>query len=185
MEYSENIQQQALNLYMDHTPLSAVAEMDDMPSRATLYNWKSDGVLTDGVDWKEYREEVEANSLRRAAKGSDSDFWQTFETTAREALISAVERIRDGKTSVRGSDLNQIASALTKREQLDTADHSAVDREEAVTAFLSVLRAHVDSNLFREIADSMKEDLTLYLEGEKSLEDLQHEAGERGVIAAA
>lgn len=185
MEYSDNVKRQALNLYLDHTPISAIAEMPEMPSRATIYNYKSDGVLTDGVDWSDYRDEVESNSLRRAAEGDSGAFWERFESTAREALISAVERIRDGQTSVRGSDLNQIASALLKRDQLDTREDSRVDREDAVRGFLRVLRSRVDEAQYLDLFDGMKQDLADYYAGEKTLGELQAEAAERGVVGVS
>lgn len=115
--YTTETKQKALQFTLAGMSVTDICSKKDMPSRPTYYKWSSEGELTDGVPWPEYKERMEQDLIlktrekamaQRAEKSTA--FMDEMKRDLQEDVYSAIMlKIRTGDIKVGVGDLDTIA----------------------------------------------------------------------------
>lgn len=106
--------QTMLQLYLADESVSAIARRCGV-SRKTVYNHINEGTLTDGINWKTYKEELEAKqisiakerSLRKAADEAE-EFYTRAQDDVYQIYEQIVAQLKNGTVKFDVNDLNTL-----------------------------------------------------------------------------
>lgn len=161
MPYSDEIKTKALRLYMDRVPMSEIASRPEMPSRPTLYKWKSDGELTDGQDWEQYREEQETEVLRESMD-EDMGEWDRMSTDIDEVIAVTFRRLKSGKMRVKATDLKHLlntkAQIEKKQRQHEREEWRRKVAKKVVKSIFVAFRGEMRKDQFDAAIQTLKEE---------------------------
>lgn len=155
--YDDTTKEDALRLFLDHVSMSSIAQRESMPSRATLYRWRDDGVCTGGTPWDEYRSQKEAESIREGA-GNGGDEWSTLVEDVNTVLSVTLERMKRGEMSVKPSDLKHLLSVKADVEQAQRAHEQGEWKAEVGRELVKMLYRAVRQNVDQRTAEAIYDD---------------------------
>lgn len=113
--FNEEEVRKYLSLYMDRVPISTICKGKGAPSRPTFYRWKSEGWLTNGEDWADYRDrlerekavEVREREIARRAEGDDA-FMSRVQGDIQTMYDRVVDAVLDGRVELQVSDAERL-----------------------------------------------------------------------------
>lgn len=159
--YTESDVQTALQMTADGVAVSQICDHLGC-ARQTYYNWKNEGLLTEGKPWDEWLENHHAtevlrqeNELKVEKVESADEFWQDQIPRLRAAVKDTIEKLADGSIPMDAQDLETVVSLIRKVE--NRGQELAMLQEEFMRAVFFAVREEVDKQTFQFIKEKVKE----------------------------
>lgn len=156
-EYDDTTKADALRLYLDNVPMSAIAQRESMPARSTLYRWRDEGVCTEGMPWDEYRSQKEAEAIRDGATENEGE-WSTLVEDVNTVLSVTLERMKRGEMSVKPSDLKHLLSVKADVESAQRQHEQGQWKREVGRELIKLLYRAVRQNVDQRTAEAIYSD---------------------------
>lgn len=126
MAYTKKEKEKALNLFLDEVPIAEIARRENMPSSNTLYKWRDDGEITNGIPWDEYREEqrntemmqAKAESLQESVKEGEK-LWEVVDSRLGNVALTLISKLEEGNYKASIGDLNRLLKLKARIKNQD------------------------------------------------------------------
>lgn len=160
-EFTEHDKQKALQMYRDEMSVTKISDAIGC-SRTTIYNWKKNGVLTNGKPWDEWLENHKqyevayiGNDKMESAVENKDEFWSDNVPKLRRAVQRTINKMADGEMILGPDELDTIVSLIRRVE--NRGKELRVMQEEFMRKCFFAIREVVDKQEFEVIREKMKQ----------------------------